>query len=134
MCNSIFIRLSCFHIIFKNLLKTCRVCQRNFTKIFSDEFSKNNMLFSYQGKHSFEIISHGVFKTFCENFLSSGRNNVVNIIPACSWYVDILSRAQKSIKCAPKPLVCRWVFFCIFTMAFSTTESCFRIRANIVLK
>jgi len=61
---------SCFHIIFKNLLKTYRVCQYNFTNKFSDEFSKNNMLFSYQGKHFFEIISHGVFKTFSENFLS----------------------------------------------------------------
>jgi len=68
MCNSIFIRFSCFHIIFNNLLKACHVCQCNFTKKFSDEFLKNNVLFSYQGKHSFEIISDGVFKIFCENF------------------------------------------------------------------
>ena len=84
MCNSIFIRLQCFHIIFKNLLKTCCVCQCNFTKKISDKFSKNTVLFSYQGKHFFETISHGIFKTFCKNLLSQGRNNVVNIIPACS--------------------------------------------------
>jgi len=84
MCNSIFILLSCFHIISKNLLKICHVCQCNFVKDFSDKFSQNNILFSYQGKHFFEIISHSVFKTFCKNFLSYDRNNVVNIIPACS--------------------------------------------------
>jgi len=70
MFNSIFVRFPCFHIIFKNILETCCICQCNFTKKISDEFSKNNMLFSYQGKHFFEIISHSVFKTFCENFLS----------------------------------------------------------------
>jgi len=56
----------------------------HFTKKFSDEFSKNNELFSYQGKHFLEIIYHGVFKLFGKISYPMGRNNVVNIIPACS--------------------------------------------------
>jgi len=41
---------------FQDLIKTCRVCQCNFTKIFSNAFSKIkvNVVFAYPGKHFLE--------------------------------------------------------------------------------
>jgi len=57
---------------FQELIENMLRLPTQFYKKFSDEFSKNNMLFPYKGKHFFEIICHGVFKTFCDNFLSNG--------------------------------------------------------------
>jgi len=50
---------------FQNFIKNMsrRVCQCNFTKKFSNVFSKINVLFSYQA-NIFERTSHAVLKSF----------------------------------------------------------------------